>query len=223
VSTVTINGVVQTPASTYPLPGFGYISLTYGSPPTWTWTVPTVPVIPASTVAVTNPFPYQMAITLTGGTVTAVRINGVTKGATSGYFQLPVGGSISLTYSSASTWTWLTAATSSGIETDHGAVGVLYDNINVNGFSNGFLLSKPVNREYPSDITIANSEIINVNIHGVKTNVFTGYGIHGLKLIDNYIDKYGMAGSASGITMNGSIDFNVKKLNSASTVIQAMR
>ncbi|QHC73772.1 glycosyl hydrolase family 28-related protein [Rathayibacter sp. VKM Ac-2805] len=209
VSTVTINGVLQASASTYSLPGFGYISLTYGSPPTWTWTVPTTPGIPASTGTVINPFPYQVAITLTGGTVSAVSINGAMKGTTSGYFQLPVAGSISLTYSSAPTWTWLTAATSSGIETDHGAVGVLYDNINVNGFSNGFLLSKPVNREYPSDITITNSKIINVNFHGIKTNVFTGYGIHGLKLVNNYIDKYGMVGSASGITMNGSIEFNV--------------
>lgn len=65
----------------------------------------TPPAIPATTVALANPFPYDMTFYLTGGTVTVVAIGGTATGLTSGAFRLAVGQTITLTYSVAPTWT----------------------------------------------------------------------------------------------------------------------
>ena len=66
---------------------------------------PTVSV-PASTTAQTNVYGVPMIVTVTGGTVTVIAVNGVTTGLTSGSFLVPSGGTITLTYSVAPTWTW---------------------------------------------------------------------------------------------------------------------
>lgn len=210
ITSVTVNEVVQTPADTYTLPGFGTISVVYSVAPTWTWAAPTAPAVPASTVAATNPFTFPVPVTITGGTVTAVVVNGVTQGATSGYFLVPVGGTISITYSVAPTWSWATVADSGGIEFDFGAKQVVYENCHINGFENNFLLSNIVNKSLSSDITIRNSTSFNSRGHGIKTNVSSGYGIVGLKLIDNLVDAFGMGVAASGITVNGSSRFQVR-------------
>ena len=64
------------------------------------------PAVPATTVALTNPFWLDCDILITGGTVTEVEIDGVATGLTSGWFPLRSGGSIAVTYSSAPTWAW---------------------------------------------------------------------------------------------------------------------
>ena len=66
----------------------------------------TAPAIPASGTAYTNPFPFDCAVYITGGTVTAVAIGGTATGLTSGQFFVPAGETITLTYSAAPTWTW---------------------------------------------------------------------------------------------------------------------
>ena len=66
----------------------------------------TAPSVPATTVAQTNPYGVAMIVTVTGGTVTVIAVNGVTTGLTSGAFMVPSGGTITLTYSIAPTWTW---------------------------------------------------------------------------------------------------------------------
>ena len=53
-----------------------------------------------------NPFPFDCAVYITGGTVTAVAIGGTATGLTSGQFFVPAGETITLTYSAAPTWTW---------------------------------------------------------------------------------------------------------------------
>lgn len=67
----------------------------------------TAPGIPATTVALVNPFNVDSSVFVTGGTVTAIAVNGVTTGATTGQFWVPAAGSITLTYSVAPTWTWI--------------------------------------------------------------------------------------------------------------------
>jgi hypothetical protein len=59
----------------------------------------------ANTVASLNPNPVARSITITGGTVTVIAVNGVTTGLTSGTFTVPAGGSITVTYSVAPTFT----------------------------------------------------------------------------------------------------------------------
>ena len=66
----------------------------------------TAPAIPSSGTAYTNPFPFDCAVYVTGGTVTAIAIGGTATGLTSGQFFVPAGETITLTYSAAPTWTW---------------------------------------------------------------------------------------------------------------------
>ena len=53
----------------------------------------------ATTVASLNPNPVARSITITGGTVTVIAVNGVVTGLTTGTFTVPPGGSITVTYS----------------------------------------------------------------------------------------------------------------------------
>jgi hypothetical protein len=65
------------------------------------------PAIPASTTALPNPFYRDAAVTVAGGTVTAIAVDGQSLGVTSGTVFVPSGKSITLTYSSAPTWKWM--------------------------------------------------------------------------------------------------------------------
>lgn len=66
----------------------------------------TAPAIPATTVAYTNTLGYDCTVHVTGGTVTVIAIGGTATGFTSGTFRVPVGQTITLTYSVAPTWKW---------------------------------------------------------------------------------------------------------------------
>ena len=72
-----------------------------GAPLMWT----TAMTLAASTVASLNPNPVPVSVTVSGGTVTVIAVNGVTTGLTSGTFTVPVGGSITITYSVAPSFT----------------------------------------------------------------------------------------------------------------------
>lgn len=108
---VIVNGIQEgVGAGTYQVPSGGTIQLTYTVAPTWTWTLVggsvTTPGVPASTTPVTNTTGTNVQVVITGGTMTAVIINGVTVGAGAGTYQLPAGAVISMTYSVAPTWAW---------------------------------------------------------------------------------------------------------------------
>lgn len=64
------------------------------------------PAVPASTVALTSPFGLDARVYVNGGTVTAVALDGVATGQIAGAFIVPAGGTITLTYTVAPTWTW---------------------------------------------------------------------------------------------------------------------
>lgn len=66
----------------------------------------TAPAVPASTVAFRSPAWRDAAVTITGGTVTAIAVDGQTLGVTSGTVFVPTGRNITLTYSVAPTWAW---------------------------------------------------------------------------------------------------------------------
>jgi hypothetical protein len=64
------------------------------------------PAVPATTVAQPNPYTFPVQVVISGGTLTAVVVNGVTVGTTDGTYIVPVGGNISVTYSATPTWVW---------------------------------------------------------------------------------------------------------------------
>ena len=65
------------------------------------------PAVPASTVEATNTSGHPMWVEIAGGTVTVVKVDGVTIGARiSGAFFVRPGSKISITYSAAPTWQW---------------------------------------------------------------------------------------------------------------------
>lgn len=111
MTAVLVDGVqVGAGAGTYQVPSGGNIQLTYTVAPTWAWTLVgssvSTPSVPASTTPVTNTTGTNVQVVITGGTMTAVIINGVTVGAGAGTYQLPAGATISMTYSVAPTWAW---------------------------------------------------------------------------------------------------------------------
>lgn len=57
----------------------------------------------ASAVPSVNPNPVPVQVTISGGTVTVIAVNGVVTGATSGTFTIPAAGSVAVTYSVAPT------------------------------------------------------------------------------------------------------------------------
>lgn len=65
----------------------------------------TPPSVPLSTVAATKIY-RDAAVTVSGGTVTAITVDGVVTGQTSGTVLVPSGKSISLTYTGSPTWVW---------------------------------------------------------------------------------------------------------------------
>lgn len=73
------------------------------------------PSVPASGTPVANTSPAPVTVTVSGGTVSNVVVDGVSVGTGDGTYTLPVGGSITLTYSAAPTWAW-TVQTSFGAQ-----------------------------------------------------------------------------------------------------------
>ncbi|MDH6116912.1 hypothetical protein ABH930_000331 [Kitasatospora sp. GAS204A] len=69
------------------------------------------PAVPASGTPQANTSPLPVQVVISGGTMTAVVINGVTVGAGAGTYTLPAGQSITLTYTVAPTWTWAAQTT----------------------------------------------------------------------------------------------------------------
>lgn len=64
------------------------------------------PAVPGSTTPVTNTATLPAQVVITGGTMTNVSVNGVTVGTGAGTYTVPAGGTITMTYSVAPTWTW---------------------------------------------------------------------------------------------------------------------
>jgi hypothetical protein len=64
------------------------------------------PSLPLSGVAVANPYPYAVQVYLNGGTVSDVRIDGVSTGGVRGAVTLQSGQTITLAYTVVPSWVW---------------------------------------------------------------------------------------------------------------------
>lgn len=67
----------------------------------------TSPGVPASTTPYVSTYNFPVLVTVIGGTVSNVTINGSTAGTGDGTYVLPALGTITLTYSAAPTWSWV--------------------------------------------------------------------------------------------------------------------
>jgi hypothetical protein len=77
------------------------------------------PGVPATTVPLVSTFPYVVRVTITGGTMSNVVINGTSVGSGAGTYALPAFGTITLTYTVAPTWVWRS------LGTEHDALSTL--------------------------------------------------------------------------------------------------
>jgi hypothetical protein len=80
------------------------------------------PGVPSSTTPLVSTYNFYVLVTITGGTLTNVSINGVTAGTGDGTYLLPPLGTITLTYSVAPTWNWV------AVGTEHNALSPLSRN-----------------------------------------------------------------------------------------------
>jgi hypothetical protein len=71
----------------------------------------TTPAVPATTVPYKSTVLVPVLVKVIGGTVTGVSVNGSSVGTGDGAYLLPALGTITLTYSSAPTWTWAAVGT----------------------------------------------------------------------------------------------------------------
>lgn len=71
------------------------------------------PAVPATNITVLNTNPNAVSVVISGGTLTAVKVNGVTVGTVAGTYIVPAGQTIAITYTVAPTWVW-TAVPASG-------------------------------------------------------------------------------------------------------------
>lgn len=122
VTAIKVNGAATglTSGSFRLLPGDDF-SITYSVAPTvgWTYDSPSAavpagawsgaPSLAASTVAMFNTSGYPVTVHVSAGTVTVIKVDGVTTGLTSGSFRLRRGSSLSITYSVAPTLAWVYA------------------------------------------------------------------------------------------------------------------
>lgn len=82
------------------------------------------PAVPASGTPAANTSPLPAQVTVSGGTVSNVAVNGVSVGTGDGTYTVPAGQSITLTYSAAPAWAW-------ALQTSFGAQAYLH----VTGFT----------------------------------------------------------------------------------------
>ena len=67
-----------------------------------------IPSVPSSATPLVNPYWRDATVVVSGGTVTDIKVDGVSQGVTTGPVFVPTGKSIAITYSSAPTWSWIT-------------------------------------------------------------------------------------------------------------------
>lgn len=77
------------------------------------------PSFPATNTPVTNANGWAVFVTITGGTLTSVKVNGTQVGTAAGTYVVPAGQTISVTYTLAPTWNWV------GVLAEHNALSSL--------------------------------------------------------------------------------------------------
>lgn len=112
------------------------------------------PGFPGSTTPVTNTNKWAVFVTITGGTLSNVVVNGVSVGTTAGTYVVPAGQTISITYSVAPSWAW------AGVLTEHNALSILPRTDSIATYFRGNSLGNPaasiIGKQLNYDFTRAN-------------------------------------------------------------------
>lgn len=95
------------------------------------------PGFPASTTPVTNTNNWAVFVTITGGTLSSVKVNNVQVGTTAGTYVVASGQNISVTYTVAPTWAW------AGVLTEHNALSILPRSDTIATYFSGTTLGNP--------------------------------------------------------------------------------
>lgn len=104
-SRVYINNPGHDNGITYP--PFGVGNIIWNDPMTvFPQSAFTQPTLPSSGTAYTNNLSLPMVVVVSGGTVSAIQVNGANTGLTSGAFYLKAGQAIKVTYSATPSWYW---------------------------------------------------------------------------------------------------------------------
>lgn len=95
------------------------------------------PAVPATTVNQINTNAWPVFVTITGGTLTAVKVNNVQVGTTAGTYVVPAGQPISITYTVVPTWVW------AGVLAEHNALSVLPRTDTIASYLHGNAVGNP--------------------------------------------------------------------------------
>lgn len=95
------------------------------------------PAVPATTVNQVNANAWPVFVTITGGTLTAVKVNNVQVGTTAGTYAVPAGQPISITYTVIPTWAW------SGVLAEHNALSILPRTDTIASYFHGNVAGNP--------------------------------------------------------------------------------
>jgi len=135
------------------------------------------PAFPATTVAVANPYatPVAAVIAANGATITNVSVSGITAGTGAGTYLIPVGGSISATYTVATpTWTWALPVTSASTSAGGSALTFAPTGTNV-AFAQGQVLI--VDPAGTSDVVVVNGTPTATSVPVNSLNSAHGSGV----------------------------------------------
>jgi hypothetical protein len=97
----------------------------------------TTPAVPATTVPYVSTYNQNVYVTVSGGTVTVVNINGTNVGSGDGTYLIPPLGTITLTYSAAPTWLWWS------LGAEHDALSVIPTSPEVATYARGTAIGNP--------------------------------------------------------------------------------
>lgn len=95
------------------------------------------PGFPATNTPVTNNNGWPVFVTITGGTLTSVKVNGTQVGTAAGTYVVPAGQTISVTYTLAPTWNWV------GVLAEHNALSTLPRADTVSSYFHGTAVGNP--------------------------------------------------------------------------------
>ena len=163
------------------------------------------PGFPGSNTPVTNTNKWAVFVTITGGTLTNVLVNGVSAGTTAGTYVVPASQTIAITYSVAPTWAW------AGVLTEHNALSILPRSDTIATYMRGTALGNPaasiIGKQLNYDFTRSNTGELTaeVEVDGNGFGMEWGYQLTAGLRADTaattgafYSDPTGVGGTAFG-------------------------
>jgi hypothetical protein len=134
------------------------------------------PGVPGSGTPVVSTFNYTVRVTITGGTMSNVVVNGVSVGTGAGTYVVPAFGSITLTYTVAPTWNWFSLGTSHTVlsqytQNSNDIIGSYFQGVTFSGNSIGQPAASMVSKQISYDPTRDSSGNLSLKI-ALQANAF---------------------------------------------------